>query len=113
MILEKGIKTQITRGDDSTAHQPAIHKKQLFRLFNNNIELFKNLSIDEIIVNLRIIKNKICYKNYKEIFVKKCPKNDKIYAGAKSVNFWLGIYTSKKYTPDEWIKYISRPHEFN
>ena len=36
-----------------------------------------------------------------------------IYSSEKSVNFWLGIYTSKKYTPDEWIKYISRPHEFN
>ena len=108
---KKGIKIQITNGDDSTAHEPRIHKQQLFRLFNDNIESFKNLSIDEIVSNLRLIKKKICYNPSEDIYVKTERHNDK-YHMAKSINFWLGLKSSKKYSPNEWIKYITKPHDF-
>ena len=30
---------------------------------------------------------------------------------SKKINFWLGLKSSKKFCPDNWIKYITKPQE--
>ena len=95
----------------STAREPAIHKKEIFNILNTHSKSFSHLGQDEIIVNLRLIKNKIMLKDFKEVY-HKCDKNEERYKKAESVNFWLGLKSSKKYSPEQWVLYISNPHEF-
>lgn len=94
-----------------TSHEPAIHKQELFHLFNSHKEHFSDLSIDNIIANLKIIVNKISLKQCNNIY-KKNANNMRRYQKAKSVNFWLGLKSSEKYAPDKWILYINNPGEF-
>ena len=111
---KKGIKTMATKDDikECVAHEPRIHKGQLIRLFTDNKELFKHLEVDDIIKNLIIIKNKICYEDYNKIYGNTKKYTEK-HIFSKNIDFWLGLKSSKKYSPDIWIKYITKPHEFN
>ena len=51
------------------AHEPAIHKKELFNILNKHAKNFSHLSIDEVIVNIRLIRNKIMMTGYKDKYV--------------------------------------------
>jgi hypothetical protein len=105
---KEGIKTKDAQ---HTAHEPAIHKKELFNILNPHSKNFSHLSIDEIIVNLRLIKNRIMLKDFKDIY-RKCQKNLNNYEKAKSVDFWLGLKSSTKYCPEQWVLFIINPREF-
>lgn len=72
---KEGIKVGIAQ---STAHEPAIHKKELFNILNTHSKSFSHLSQDEIIVNIRLIKNRIMLKDFKDIY-HKCDTNEKRY----------------------------------
>lgn len=95
-----------------TAQEPAIHKKELFNILNIHSKSFSHLSQDEIIVNLRLIKNRIMLKNLNDIYHKNSKDREKRYLKAKSVDFWLGLKSSKKFSPEQWVLYISNPQEF-
>jgi hypothetical protein len=105
-------KQGIKIGDmNSIAREPAIHKKELFNIINSHSKNFSNLSIDEIIVNIRLIRNKIMLADYKNIY-RKCDKYLENYDKAKGIDFWLGLKSSKKYCPEQWVLFISNPQEF-
>ena len=55
---------------NSKAREPAIHKKELFNIINAHSKSFSNLSIDEVIVNIRLLRNKIMLADYKNIYRK-------------------------------------------
>jgi len=105
---KEGIKVGIAQ---KTANEPAIHKKELFNILNTHSKSFSHLSQDEIITNLRLIKNRIMLKEFKEIY-HKCDNNVKRYKKAESTDFWLGLKSSKKFCPEQWVLFISNPHEF-
>jgi hypothetical protein len=105
---KEGIKLGNTQ---NTAQEPAIHKKELFNILNVHSKSFSHLSQDEIIVNLRLIKNRIMLKDLKDIY-HKSEKNEIRYFKAKSVDFWLGLKSSKKFSPQQWVLFISNPQEF-
>jgi len=94
------------------AHEPLIHERELYTLFNANYSLIENLSCEEIIANLKIIKQRICFKDFEDIYAN-TPQNIKRYAKARKYSFWLNLRSSEKYKPSEWIKYIARPNDFN
>ncbi len=50
-------------------------------------------------------------KEFKEIY-HKCDNNVKRYKKAESTDFWLGLKSSKKYCPEQWVLFISNPIEF-
>lgn len=107
---KEGIKV----GDNKTAREPAIHKKELFNILNKHAKNFSHLSIDEVIVNIRLIRNKIMMAGYEKIY-HKCPTNTKYFEKAKSTDFWLGLKSAKKgkgYSPEHWVLYINNPQEF-
>ena len=105
-------KQGIKIGDmNSKAREPAIHKKELFNIINAHSKSFSNLSIDEVIVNIRLLRNKIMLADYKNIY----RKNEKYlenYEKAKGIDFWLGLKSSKKYSPEQWVLFINNPNEF-
>ena len=106
---KEGIKVGIA---NMKAHEPAIHKKELFNILNKHAKNFSHLSIDEVIVNIRLIRNKIMMAGYEKIYYK-CPTNTKYFEKAKSTDFWLGLKSSKKgYSPEHWVLYINNPQEF-
>lgn len=105
---KEGIKVGNTQ---NTAREPAIHKKELFNILNVHSKSFSHLSQDEIIVNLRLIKNRIMLKDLKDIY-HKSERNEERYIKAKSVDFWLGLKSSKKFSPEQWVLFISNPNEF-
>ena len=72
------------------AREPAIHKKELFNILNTHAKKFSHLSIDEVIVNIRLIRNKIMMTGYGKIYYK-CTTNTKYFEKAKSTDFWLGL----------------------
>ena len=42
-------------------------------------------------------------------------KNEKYlenYEKAKGIDFWLGLKSSKKYSPEQWVLFINNPNEF-
>lgn len=99
------------------AHEPAIHKKELFNILNTHAKNFSHLSIDEVIVNIRLIRNKIMMAGYEKIY-NKCEKHANYFEKAKSTDFWLGLKSSKPkkqtrgYSPEHWVLYINNPQEF-
>ena len=101
----------------STAHEPAIHTKELFNILNTHSKNFSHLSQVEIIVNIRLIRNKIMMAGYEKIY-HKSEKHLNYFLKAKSTDFWLGLKSSKPkkqtcgYSPEHWVLFISNPHEF-
>jgi hypothetical protein len=93
------------------AHEPLIHERELFKLFNDNYSLVENLSCEEVITNLKIIKQKICWKDFDSIYTY-TQQNIKRYKKAVDNNFWLNLRSSAKYNPGKWIKYIANPNDF-
>lgn len=107
-------KEGIKEGKCKTAHEPAIHKKELFNILNTHAKNFSHLSIDEVIVNIRLIRNKIMMAGYEKIY-RKCEKYIEYFEKAKSTDFWLGLKSAKKgkgYSPEHWVLYINNPQEF-
>jgi hypothetical protein len=100
-----------------TANEPAIHKKELFNILNTHSKNFSHLSQDEVIVNIRLIRNKIMMAGYDKIY-NKCPKHANYFEKAKGTDFWLGLKSSKPkkqtcgYSPEQWVLFISNPQEF-
>jgi len=94
-----------------TAQEPAIHKKELFNILNENSKSFIHLSHDEIIVNLILIKNRIMLKEFKDIYRNSQKYLDK-YNKAKSVDFWLGLKSSPRCSPEQWVLFNSNPQQF-
>ena len=100
-----------------TANEPAIHKKELFNILNTHSKNFSHLSQDEVIVNIRLIRNKIMMAGYEKIY-RKSETHLKWFLKAKSTDFWLGLKSSKPkkqtcgYSPEHWVLFISNPHEF-
>jgi len=105
---KEGIKVGIA---NMTAREPAIHKKELYNTLNPHAKNFSNLSIDEVIVNIRLIRNKIMMAGYEKIY-HKCRTHAKHFEKAKSIDFWLGLKSSKKYCPEQWVLFINNPHQF-
>lgn len=105
---KEGIKVGIA---NMKAHEPAIHKKELYNILNPHAKNFSNLSIDEVIVNIRLIRNKIMMAGYEKIY-HKCKTHAKHFEKAKSIDFWLGLKSSKKYCPEQWVLFINNPHQF-
>ena len=101
----------IVRKNQNTSQEPRIHKKELFNIINPYSKSFSHLSQDEIIVNLRLIKNRIMLKEFKDIY-HKCDKNIERYKKAEELDFWFGLKSSKKYSPEQWVLFISNPQEF-
>jgi hypothetical protein len=110
---KEGIKV----GKYSTAQEPAIHKKELFNILNKHAKNFSHLSQDEVIVNIRLIRNKIMMAGYEKIY-HKSEKHLNYFLKAKGTDFWLGLKSSKPkkqtcgYSPEQWVLFISNPHEF-
>jgi hypothetical protein len=50
-------------------------------------------------------------KDFRDIY-HKCDTNEKRYKKAESVDFWLGLKSSKKFSPEQWVLFISNPQEF-
>lgn len=94
------------------AYEPLIHERELFELFNKNYALVENLSCEEVISNILIIKQKICWKDFDKIYTN-TQQNIKRYEKAKKYDFWLNLKSSPKCKPTEWIKYIANPNDFN
>ena len=94
------------------AYEPLIHERELFELFNKNYALVENLSCEEVIHNIIIIKQKICWKDFDKIY-SNTQQNIKRYEKAKKYNFWLNLKSSPKCNPTMWIKYIANPNDFN
>ncbi len=94
------------------AYEPLIHERELFELFNKNYALIENLSCEEVIHNIIIIKQKICWKDFDKIY-SNTQQNIKRYEKAKKYNFWLNLKSSPKCNPTIWIKYIANPNDFN
>jgi hypothetical protein len=93
------------------AYEPLIHERELFALFNTNYPLIENLSCEEIIANLKIIKQRICFKDFENIYTN-TQQNIKRYAKARKYDFWLNLKSSARCKPSEWIKYIATPNDF-
>lgn len=102
------------KNEQNTSHEPFIHKKELFYIFNKHRQSFSNLSLDDIITNLKIITNKISIKDFKDIYKKTDDVDKKLkkYKKAKNADFWLGLKSSEKYSPEKWILYINNPQDF-
>ena len=83
----------------------------MFNIINPYSKSFSYLSQDEIIVNLRLIKNRIMLKEFKDIY-HKSDKNLERYNKAEELDFWLGLKSSKKYSPEQLVLFISNPQEF-
>lgn len=94
------------------AYEPLIHERELFELFNKNYALIENLSCEEVIHNIIIIKQKICWKDFDKIY-SNTQQNIKRYEKAKKYNFWLNLKSSPSCNPTIWIKYIANPNDFN
>ena len=99
------------------AHEPAIHKKELFNILNTHAKNFSHLSIDEVIANIRLIRKKIMMAGYEKIY-RKSETHLGWFIKARSTDFWLGLKSSKPkkhtcgYSPEQWVLFISNPHEF-
>ncbi len=94
------------------AQEPRINERELIDIFKNNYNLIENLSSEEVIENLKIIKRRICFRDFEDIYPN-TPDNQKRYNMARKYGFWLNLKSSDKYKPSEWIKYIARPNDFH
>lgn len=115
---KNSIKIIDTNDEKSFAHEPRIHKRELYHKFNEHLVYYKDLSIDDVISNLRIIVNKIRFEDCEQIYNFKvvdrgCEKWREKYEKAKSMDFWLGLKTSVKYNPEVLIKSIADPLKFD
>lgn len=91
-----------------TSREPCIHVKELNAFFNRNKDKIQNLTIDDIIINLKKINNKLSLKDYKVLFGNKSQKKQEFHNKAKKIDFFLNLKSSK-YPPELWIKFIDDP----
>ena len=106
-VLKFGIKI---KDNNDKAQEPCIHKKELNTLFNINKEKIKNMTFDEILINLKKINNRLSLKDYKELYGNKGKKKETYHNKAKQLKFYLNLKTSK-YPSSEWIKFIDKPND--
>lgn len=93
-----------------TAQEPNIHKKELNILFNQYKEKIKNMTIEEIILNMKKINNRLSLKDYKDLFGNKGKRKIELHEKAKKNKLFLNLKSSL-YPSNEWIKYIDKPNE--
>lgn len=114
---KNSIKIIDTNDEKSFAHEPRIHKRELYHKFNEHLVYYKDLSIDDVISNLRIIVTKIrfedCEKIYNYKVADKGRERYEKYEKAKAMDFWLGLKTSVKYNPEVLIKSIADPSKLD
>lgn len=110
-IISKGIKMD-TR--TSTSNQPYIHIKEFKVIIDKILRDFPDLSNDEIILNIKIINNRIrCLANeanFKFLFGRKemTDKRLLILNKCHDINFYLNIKESC-YNRDNWIRFVKNP----
>ena len=90
-----------------TCYKSKIHQKELFELFNKNAYLTKNMTIDEIIDNLRQINHCLSQMTNEKLY-RGCKLNLSAIDNAHKMVFYLGLKDSA-YPPSYWIKYIQNP----
>lgn len=98
-------------GITGKAQEPCMHERELSNLLKEHYHTFQHLSKEKIIENLKIIRRKICWKDYEDIY-SNTERNIIRYKKAKDYNFWLNLKSSSKYKPDVWIKHIASPELF-
>lgn len=87
-ILTKGISTN---PKTHSSHQPKIHTKTLNEILNLNNKYIKNIDINIIIQNLKIVNNKLSFMTYQDIFNKTNKNDENIWYKAKEIGFFLGF----------------------
>jgi len=104
--LNEGIsyndKTQIS-------YKSKIHQKELFALFNKNKYLTRNMTINEMIINLRQINHHLSLMSNEKLY-KGCKLNISSIQNAQKMVFYLGLKDSA-YPPNYWIKFIQNPSD--
>lgn len=103
-VLSKGI---IKNPKTEASHEPNIHKKELNTLFNQHKDRIKNMTYEEIIINLKKINNILSLKEEK-FFGNKGSRRDKVLNLAKAKMFYLNLKSTKINTV-YWIKFIDNP----
>lgn len=106
IILKNGIQNS---AKTETAHEPRIHKKELNTLFNQHKDRIKNMTIEEIITNMKKINNILSLKDEK-VFGNKSKKRDEVLLKAKTYKFYLNL-KSTRMSPATWIKFIDNPKD--
>lgn len=105
-VLKNGVQNSIKT---ETAHEPRIHKKELNIFFNNHKDRIKNMTIEDVITNLKKINNLISLKDEKT-FGNKSKKRDDVLLKAKTYKFYLNL-KSTRFGPSYWIKFIENPND--
>jgi hypothetical protein len=105
-ILKRGIQNSLKT---ETAHEPRIHKKELNILFNQHKDRIKNMTIEEIILNIKKINNLLSLKDEK-LFGNKSKKRDDVLTKAKTYKFYLNLKSTRMGTA-HWIKFIDNPND--
>lgn len=90
-----------------TCYKSKIHQKELFELFNKNAYLTKNMTIDQMINNLRQINHHLSLMSNEKLY-KGFKLNTTSIENAQKMVFYLGLKDSA-YPPNYWIKYIQNP----
>jgi hypothetical protein len=110
-ILSKGIRND---SKTSTSNQPYIHLKEIKVIIDKILRDFPELSNEEILMNIKIINNRIRYlateANFKLLFGKKemLMKRLLVLHKCHEINFYLNIKESC-YNRDIWIKFVKNP----
>lgn len=108
-VLRKGIKCQDA---NQTSHSPFIHKKELNAILNENKEIIKTMTLEEIIDNIIKINNKLSLKVYENIYGRDKSHQNK-FNKAISIGFFLNLGKKSKYPLTTWIKFIGNPNDFS
>lgn len=89
-LLTKGISTN---PKTHSSHQPKIHRKTLNELLNVYNEKIKDMEINIIVQNLKIVNNRLSIMTFNNIFNKgtKTENNIIIWNKAKEYGFFLGF----------------------
>jgi hypothetical protein len=100
-----------TGDNNSKAHPPCIHKKELHALFNQYQDDIRSSgkSIPDLTRNVQVINHKLSMMKFEDLYtVGNRQAEEKRYHAAVAKKFFLNLRNSK-YGPDIWIKYIADP----
>lgn len=101
-----------TGDNNSKAHPPCIHKKELNGLLNQHQDTIKNCgkTIQELTTNIQVINHKLSMMKFEDLYtVANRQAETKRYQTAVAKKFFLNLKNSK-YTPEVWIKYVVDPN---
>lgn len=107
-ILSKGLK----KNDKThTSYQPYIHTKHLKQLLTDYNDYIKDIDINDLIYNLKLINNKLSLKTFEELYYNKNDDNKNKWIKASKINFFLGLKDCYvKYRIDNIIKNVKNPN---